>query len=334
MNLVTGATGLLGSHICERLVQAGQPVRVLIRPTSDASFLDSLKVDKFVGDLTDPNSCHAACDGVDVVYHAAAQVGDWGPWDAFQKHTIDATDNIARAALMVNVRCFVHISSISAYGHPNGRDLLLDETAPLGANVHRWSYYTRAKVAAEKLLWRMHAEAGLPLIVIRPSWIYGPRDRTSIARLHRMITTGRIKILGSGDNYLNTVYAPNVADACLLAVSHADKAVGQAYNVSNDGRITQRQYLAKWARAFGCAEPTRHVPYWLAYSLGFDCEALGRLLRRRKPPFITRYSVWLMGRDVYFSVDKARRDLDWHSRVSYDEGIKLTAQWYLQQLGK
>ena len=332
MNLVTGATGFLGSHICERLVQANQPVRALVRAASDTAFLDSLGVDKFVGDLTDPDSCKAACHGVDVVYHAAAKVGDWGRWDQFQSHTIDATRNIAQAASAVGVRCFLHISSISAYGHPNGANLQLDETAPLGANVHKWSYYTLAKVAAEKLLWQMHADGSLPLTVIRPSWIYGPRDRTSIARLHRMITTGRIKILGSGDNRLNTVYAPNVADACLLAVEHSDKSIGQAYNVSNDGPITQIQYLSKLAGAFNCPAPTRHVPYWLAYSLGFDCEAVGRLLRLKKPPFITRYSVWLMGRDVYFSTDKARTQLNWQSRIGYDEGIKLTAQWYLQQL--
>ena len=79
-----------------------------------------------------------------------------------------------------------------------GFDTTLDETAPLGVNVHRWSYYTRAKVIAEQNLWQMHRNENFPLTVIRPSWIFGPRDRTSIARLHRMITTGKIKILGPG----------------------------------------------------------------------------------------------------------------------------------------
>jgi nucleoside-diphosphate-sugar epimerase len=146
-----------------------------------------------------------------------------------------------------------------------------------------------------------------------------------------MFTTGKIKILGSGQNRLNTVYAGNVADACLLAAKK-DIAIGQAYNCSNDGEITQKQYMDKFAAAFGCKPPTRHVPYWLAYSAGFDCECIGRLLRLKKPPFITRYSVWLMGRDVFFSAEKARKQLGWQSRVSYDEGIQMTAQWYLNQL--
>ncbi len=331
MNLVTGATGLLGSHIAEHLVQAGQPVRVLVRATSDTSFLDRLGVEKVVADLADPASLAKACQGIEVVYHAAARVGDWGPWHEFQRDTIDATANLAQAVQKAGVRRFVHISSISAYGHPNGKNLVMDETAELGMNLHRWSYYTTAKVEAEKRLWQMHREQGLPLTVIRPSWIYGVRDRTSIARLHRMFTTGKIKILGNGQNRLNTVYAGNVADACLLAAKK-DVAIGQAYNCSNDGEITQKEYMDKFAAAFGCQPPTRKVPYWLAYSVGFDCECIGRLLRLKKPPFVTRYSVWLMGRDVFFSAEKARKQLGWQSRIGYDEGIQMTAEWYLRQL--
>lgn len=330
MNLVTGATGLLGSHIAETLVRNGQDVRVLVRATSDTRFLDSLGVEKIVGDLNDLASLEAACKGVDAVYHSAARVGDWGPWHEFKRDTIDATENLARAAQKASVRRFVHVSSISAYGHPNGKQLVLDETAQLGCNVNRWSYYTIAKVAAEKLLWQMHEKEKFPLTVIRPSWIYGLRDRTSIARLHRMITTGRIKILGNGTNRLNTIYAGNIADACLLAAGN-ENALGQAYNVSNDGEITQQEYLSRWAAAFECPPPKRHVPYWLAYSLGFDCECIGRLFRSKKPPFVTRYSVWLMGRDVFFSAEKARKQLGWQSKISYDEGIKMTAQWFLQQ---
>ena len=333
MNLVTGATGLLGSHIAEKLVEDKQPVRALVRATSDTSFLQTLGVETVVADLADEQSLAQACKGIDVIYHAAARVGDWGPWHEFQRDTIDATTNLARAAQKAAVRRFIQISSISAYGHPNHVDGPLDETSPLGVNVHRWSYYTRAKVTAEQLLWKMHHDDGFPLTVIRPSWIYGPRDRTSIARVHRMISTGKIKILGPGTNRLNTIYAGNIADACLLAAGK-EIALGQAYNISNDGVITQQEYIGKWAEAFGEPQPSRHVPYWLAYSLGFDCEIIGHLIRQKNPPFVTRYSVWLMGRDVFFSTEKAHKQLGWQSKVHYNEGIKATAQWYLAQLKK
>ena len=91
MNLITGATGLLGSHIAEKLASAGEPVRVLVRPGSDTSFLDTLKVEKALGDVTEPASLTAAMQGVRTVYHAAAQVGDWGPWDRFVAVSIEGT---------------------------------------------------------------------------------------------------------------------------------------------------------------------------------------------------------------------------------------------------
>ena len=331
MNLVTGATGFLGSYIAQKLIKEKRPVRALVRKSSDTSFLDTLGVEKFVGDLSDPASCQAACEGVETIYHAAAKVGDWGPWDQFQKHTIDATTNLAQAAQNAKIHRFLHISSISAYGHPNGKNLVLDETAPLGVNVHRWSYYTIAKVAVEKMLWQMHQQHDFPLTVIRPSWIYGPRDRTSIARLHRIISSGKIKILGKGDNRLNTIFAGNIADACLLAADK-DIALGQAYNISNDGPIAQKKYLTKFAQAFGCPPPKRHVPVWVASSLAFELEVIARLIRSKKPPFITRYSVWLMGRDVFFSTEKAQQQLGWKSAVPYEQGIQQTAQWYLNLL--
>ena len=117
MNLVTGATGLLGSHIVEQLRKRYLPVRVLVRPGSDRTWLETQDVEFVEGDITDPSSLAKACQGVDAVYHSAAKVGDWGPWEDFQRITIDGTRNIVDAAIAAGVRRFVHISSISCYGY-------------------------------------------------------------------------------------------------------------------------------------------------------------------------------------------------------------------------
>mgnify|MGYP003734141325 FL=1 len=106
MNLVTGATGLLGSHLCEQLVQRGQPVRALVRRSSDTAFLESLGVETAYGDITDPSSLPAALKGVRIVYHAAARVGDWGPWDEFVAISIRGTDNMLKAAAAAGVERF------------------------------------------------------------------------------------------------------------------------------------------------------------------------------------------------------------------------------------
>ena len=326
MNLVTGATGLLGSHIVEKLREAGRPVRALVRRGSDTDFLQSQGTELVYGDVTDATSLARACEGVDVVYHSAARVGDWGPWEDFQRVTVQGTRNVLEAAIAAGVRRFVHISSISVYGY-HTRESTIDESYDLGYKLYRWAYYSRSKCQAEELVWQAHRQGRIELAVIRPAWIYGPRDRATIARLVRMPETGRAKILGRGDNRLNVVYAGNVAEAAITA-AHLPEANGEAFNCSNDGDITQQQYFDLLARAVGTTPVRRHVPYRLAYFAGFVLECLGHAFGWKKPPFITRYAVWLMGRRSYFSAEKARRVLGWKPTVTYDVGVPMTVEWF------
>ena len=326
MNLVTGGTGLLGSHIVEQLRHDGRPVRVLARPGSDTAWLQSLGVELVEGDLSSKESLQRACTGIKTIYHAAARVGDWGPWSSFVKTTVNGTRHLAEAAEQTGCDRFVHISSISTYGHPDGEGLILDETAPLGVNLHRWSYYSRAKVLAEKELWTRHNLDRIKLTVIRPSWLYGPRDRATIFRLARMLRDGKVKILGDGENRLNVVYAGNVAEACILAAD-SEAAIGEAYNCCNDGVMKQGQWMNLLAGELGAPPVTKHVPYRTAYTAAFVLECLGHLFRTAKPPLITRYAVWLMGRRCFFSAEKARKELGWKSTVSYEEGVKKTIAW-------
>ncbi len=329
MNLVTGGTGLLGSHIVEQLVERDRPVRALVRPGSDVRWLRSHGAELIEGDLSDPASLARACEGVTCVYHAAARVGDWGPWREFVEITIDGSRNLFDAAERAGAPRLIHISSISVYGHVNQKGLVVDETqTQLGINVHKWSYYTRAKVAVEEDLWRRHRNGGpVGFTVIRPSWLYGPRDRATIARLVTMIRAGKAKLLGSGDNRLNVVHAGNVAEACILAADDPN-AVGEAYNCCNDGVLTQRQYFDLIAGAIGAPPVTRRVPFKVAYSAAFLMECFGHLFRTKKPPLVTRYVVWLMGRDTFFSAEKARRELGWKSTIGYEEGVPATIRWY------
>jgi len=331
MNLVTGATGLLGSHIVEQLRLRGQKVRVLVRPGSDCSWLQTQGVEFCEGDVTDLDSLHRACRDVEVVYHAAAKVGDWGPWEEFRCVTIEGTQKMITAAAAAGVRRLVHISSISVYGYYT-KDQTLDEADPVGYRLYRWAYYSRSKLEAERLALAAHRAGRVAVTVIRPAWIYGPRDRATVGRFYRMLRNGRVRILGSGDNRLNVVYAGNVAEAAIAAAA-LPEAAGEVFNCSNDGPITQREYLNLWARACGAPPVRRRVPYRVAYSVGLLLECSGRLLRRRQPPFITRYAVWLMGRRSYFSAEKARRLLGWRPTVPYEVGIPLTVRWYLRSQG-
>jgi nucleoside-diphosphate-sugar epimerase len=323
---------MLGSHVAERLVAGGRRVRALVRSTSDTRFLRSLGVEVVEGDLTDPIACARATQGVQVVYHTAAKVGDWGPWREFQAGCIDATRNLAEAAVAAGVGRFLHVSSTSAYGHPEEGGPPIDESAPMGQNVWVWDSYTRSKVESEQILWGLAERRGLPLTVIRPSWLYGERDRITTGRLLDRLRERKVPLIGRADNPLSAVYAGIVADAALLAAHHPS-AVGQAYNITSQGPITQREFITLFARACGAHVPRRHVPYRLAYAVSFLFEAHGRLTRRVRPPLVTRYATWLMGRYLEYSTEKARAELGWRPALTYPESIERTVRWFLDREG-
>jgi 2-alkyl-3-oxoalkanoate reductase len=325
--LVTGATGLLGSHLAEQLVAQGHSVRALVRRGSRTEFLETLGVEIIRGDLTDQKACAVALSNVARVFHCAAKVGDWGTWPEFQTGCIDATSTLAQAAARAGVDRFVHISSTSAYGHPSDQVTPIDETAALGQNVWILDYYTRSKVDCERVLWQMAEAGALPLTIIRPSWLFGERDRTTVPRFIREFGRDRMLIVGKGDNPLSAVYAGVVAEAAILAARDAGSR-GEAYNITSQGRITQQEFIDLFADAFKMPRVRRHVSYRLAFAGGFVLEMQGRLLRRSSPPRVTRYGAWLLGRRLEYSTEKARERLGWRPSISYRESIERTVRWF------
>ncbi len=328
--LVTGATGLLGSHVAQRLRADGVHVRAMVRPGSRTDFLGGLEVEIVRGDLTDPADCARGVSGVEHIFHCAAKVGDWGRWREFQTGCMEATETLARAAIRAGVGRFVHISSTSAYGHPAPGRAPVDETADLGENVWPLDYYTRSKVECERLLWTMVEREGLSLTVIRPSWLFGERDRTTVPRFLREFRRGRMLIVGKGDNPLSAVYAGVVADAAILAARDPGSR-GEAYNITNQGPITQREFVDLFARALGYPRVARRVPYALAFWGGFVLEARGRMLSLADPPRVTRYGAWLLGRYLEYSTEKARTRLGWSPAIGYAESIERTVRWFLDE---
>jgi nucleoside-diphosphate-sugar epimerase len=323
LNVITGATGLLGSHLAEQLVARGERVRAFVRPTSDTGFLRQLGVELAVGDLHDLESLRRAVGGADVVYHCAARVGDWGPWRAFRREVVEATDNLLDACRAAGVGRVLHVSSIIVYGHPRAVSERFDEDEPLGQNLWVWDYYCRAKVRAEELC-RQYPGA---LTVVRPSWIYGPRDRTTLPRVLKALDAGRVVQIGPGDNLLNIVYAADVAEGAIRAANHP-AAAGRAYNLSSAGEVTQREFLDLLTAALGKPRVTRRVPYRLAFWGGLAAEAVCRALRLRRPPHLTRYAVALIGRSTRYSVERARRELGWQPQVGVHEGVRRTLEWF------
>ena len=327
LNVVTGATGLLGSHIAERLTQAGERVRALVRAESDTHFLESIGVELSRGDLQDVESLRTAFHSAEVVYHCAAKVGDWGPWRQFQSQVIDGAQNVLQACEAEQVKRVLHTSSVTVYGHPRERGELFTEDEPLGQNLWLWDYYCRAKIEVEKLCRDYPGD----LTIIRPSWIFGERDRNTMPRLFKLVQAGRARLLGSGENKLNIVYAGDVARGAILA-ANSEKRIGQAYNLCSPGEITQRELMNLLTDEIGRKRIRRRFPFRVAYWAGFLSEIIGRIIRLKRPPHITRYGVGLIERSTQFSIQKARDELGWDLRMPIEEGLRRALDWYRSSL--
>jgi nucleoside-diphosphate-sugar epimerase len=319
LNVVTGATGLLGSHLTEQLVGRGEHVRALVRPTSDVAFLRTLGVEIVPCDLDDAGAVRRAVAGADLLYHCAARVGDWGTWAQFRAEVIEATRNVLDASRAAVVGRVLHVSSLAVYGHPRPRAEAIAEDEPLGQRLGLWEHYSRAKIQAEE----QARQYGPDLTIVRPGWMFGPRDRQGLPRLVQALRGGWVSLLDSGDNPLNILYAADVADGAIRAANHPG-ARGQVYNLSGTGTVTQRQFLDALTAALDLPPVTRRVPYRLAYWGGFCGEVIARALRWQRAPFVSRYSVALIGRSARFSTEKARRHLGWQPQVPPLEGLRRT----------
>lgn len=327
LNVVTGATGQLGSHIAEQLRAAGERVRALVRAPDKADFLRGQGVEIVAGDLGDPGAVRRALAGADIVYHCAARVSDWGSWSAFEE-AVAGTRNVVEACRAERVGRLLHVSTISVYGHPRiAPDQLITEDTPLGQRFWVWDAYPRSKLMAERCVWDY-----ANVTVVRPSWIYGPRDRVTMPRIIPALRQGKVRIIGSGDNLLNIIYVSDVAAGAILAANNP-AAQGQAYNLCSEGEVTQKVMIDTMTDALALPRLTKHIPFFLAMRSALVIEAIARLCRFKNPPRVTRRAIFLIGRPTHYSIAKARRELGWSPRVTIDDGVRRSLEWYFDARG-
>jgi oxidoreductase len=320
LSLVTGASGFLGSHLVEALVERGESVRALVRRTSNTEHLENLGVEMVLGDLADLTSLKSAVRGVDRLYHCAALVSDWGTWGAFRSFNVNGVANILEAAREAAVGKIIHISTTDVYGYPNRP---ADETA---AHTKRGWPYGDTKIDGEALAWDFSRRYNLPITVIRPDSIYGPRSNSFVLEIVQLLRQGSMINIGRGNRPAGLAYVGNVVDLILLAAD-SEKSVGQAYNAADGSAVTWRQYVGRLAEIVGVPGPRITIPYRPAYAIGWTMEKLYGLLGIRSRPLLTRMAVEIFGTDLGFPITKARRELGYQPRVGFDEGMRSVETW-------
>jgi nucleoside-diphosphate-sugar epimerase len=320
--LVTGGNGFVGRHVVSALLERGDDVRVLALPTEETSWLQERGVAVHRGDIRRPETLTEPVRGAEGVLHLAAMMDVWRPLEDYRAANVAGTENVSRAALAAGVRRLVHMSSSSVYGVALGRPA--DESFPLAPFPDP---YPVTKAEGDKLVQRMIAQDGLPAVIVRPDQIFGPGDHLHFGRMADRLRAGKSIIVGAGDNALPLVYVADVVRGLLLALDD-ERAVGQAYNITNDRPLTQRQLLDAIAEDVGAAPPRLHVPYRALYAAGYAAERLARIRRSQRQPVVTRLGVNVFGTDNRHAIDKAREELGYEPRVSLREGVRLAADWY------
>ena len=320
--LVTGATGLLGSHVVDALLDRRETVRALVRPEESLNGLADAPVEVFWGDVADEVAVTKAVAGVDIVIHCAARTGPWGPVAEYERTNVLGLRRLLDASLQSGVKRFVHVSSITVHGNDVGG--VADETSPFREEPNP---YTRTKIAGERLIESAWRDSRAPVTIVRPGWIYGPRDRSSFGRFATMIQRGGMVVVGSGRNHVPLIYVEDVARGVLRAAD-APAAAGKAYLLVNDEPVTQLDYLGAIADELGVPAPRRHVPYRLALTLGAAAETAGRVMHRTEPPPLMRYGLQLLGGDNRFDITRARFELGFAPQVGVADGVKESMRWF------
>lgn len=323
--LITGVNGFIGSHAARRILKEGHKVRGLVRKTSNLDYLKDLDIELVYGDVTRPDTLKNVTKGVDRVIHVAGIASDWGAYKDFRRVNYQGTLNMARAAVEAGVKRFVHISSTAVHGF-GFRDI--EEGRPKGTALNA---YSETKKNAEEWLFEFSRIVPMEITVFRPGNVYGPDDHTFIDKYLDALVTGKIAYVNKGRSLTCPVYIDNVVEGIWLGC-FAEGAVGEAFFLTDGLEITWREFTEMLADALGAKRPTFSIPLGVGFVAALILEGIYKLIPFIGEPAITRYRVRNGGQDYHFSINKARKLLNYSPVVPLDEAVKRTAAWYSTSL--
>jgi len=317
--LLTGATGFIGGRVARRLLtEKRAAVRALVRDPAKAQGLAKLGVELVKGDLGDARALESGVGGCSIVIHAAAQVSSVPARETFVQSNVTGTENLLRAAAEAGVARFVHLSSVAVFGLPASGEVD-DSTPPRLCG----DSYCDTKTAAEEVVLRYGVERRLPVVILRPSAVYGPGStHWSVIPLKR-VKKGKMFLVGGGRGLLNYVYIDNLVDAIFLAAEH-DRAEGQGFIV-NDGATTWQDFFTAYARMAG-KDGIPSVPLWAA-KLWVHYRNLAAVIRGETSRVPTNALAFLVGNPVYRQTH-IEQTLGHRSRVNLEEGLRRTEAWF------
>lgn len=325
--LVTGSAGFVGSNLVRALLARGCEVHGLDR--APAPF-DDPNLKWFRGDIRDEEELRGACEGVDTIFHTAAMIETftYAP-KAFaqlvRSVNVDGTRTLLRVAQEAGVRRLVHTSSIitaSGSEHPG-----VGEATPYSTAS---DLYSSTKVASEQLVLGANGKSGLLTSAIRPGGIYGPGERnTIVGPLMKALKQGApLVFFGDGASRIDYTYIDNLVDAQIRAAERlveGSRVCGQAYFVTDGAPLNSGEFSQTLASDMGLDPRSIRIPGLVARALATAGERVFQVFGKPKPP-VSIVEVQMCVHDNYFSIDRARQDLEYQPIVDTREGLRRTAR--------
>jgi len=311
--LVTGATGFIGSHLCEELARRGHKVTCLIREKSNLKWIENIDLKIITGDCEKIESLYDAVDGVDYVFHLAGLTKACSE-DEFFCANVLGTENLIKAVAEKNpeLKRFIFISSLAAVGPSKNGSPLKEEADPQPV-----SSYGKSKLEAENAV--LKYKQSIPVTILRPSAVYGPRDRDLFV-FFKILKKGIFPDWGKC--YYSLLYVDDLIQGIILAAENK-KAEGEIYFLSDSKFYTNEEIMKAISSAFGIKAVRLRVPKCIMPFFAYIGERINRqgIINRDKMSELS-HSHWIC------DTTKAREDLGFMPKVSIKEGMKWTADWY------
>jgi len=325
--LVTGGGGFLGGAIVRSLIESGHQVRTIQR--GNYPVLEELGAAQIQGDIADSGAVDRAMRGVDLVFHVAAKVDMWGPYEPFRLTNVVGTENVLDSMHRNGVPKLVFTSSPSVV-HGRGDLEGVDESVPYPE--HFDAAYPATKAIAERTVLAANSSE-LATVALRPHLIWGPRDTNLVPRLVERAKAGQLRWVGDGTKLVDTLYIDNAVQAHMLAANRLEggaACAGRTYFVSNGDPRPLKEIVNGILGAAGVPPVERSVPKFAALVAGTVFETAHRLLPLRGEPRMTRVIANHLATAHWYDIGAARRDLGYEPEVSIEEGLRRLAAWFAE----